>query len=149
MQSLRCIAAWYGDRRSHHHQTPQSFRQHVHWAAEFRHGVGQAERENSRPQGTQCLGLPSHCRRETILPLALSYFQPDKVPRRLVGIRQGPPRCSGSRHPSTEQQQLTWPPLPDQVKRSSRRTSACFTLFVDYPQAAILLMRCALLRVIS
>jgi hypothetical protein len=88
-------------------------------------------------QGTQRHGLLLHCRREAISPLALSHFQPDEVPRRLVGMRQGPSGGSGSRHLSTEQQQLTWPPLPDQVKRGGRRTSACSTMFVYYPQAAI------------
>src|SRR5271155_3041846 len=44
----------------------------------------------------KCHGLPSYYRREAILPLALSYFQSDKISRRLVGIRQGSPRYSGS-----------------------------------------------------
>ena len=60
----------------------------------------------------------------------------------LVSTR--PPRFSGSYHSRTEQQQLTWPSLPDQVKRGGRWTSACSNKFVDYPQTAILLMRCVL-----
>jgi hypothetical protein len=55
---------------------------------------------------------------------------------------RGPPGFSGSYRSSTEQQQLTWPPLPDQVKRGGRCTSACSNKFVDYPQAATLPMPC-------
>jgi hypothetical protein len=45
------------------------------------------EHLGTRGYKAQYHGLPSHCRRKAILSLALSYFQPDKASRRLVGRR--------------------------------------------------------------
>jgi hypothetical protein len=100
MQSLLCITAWYGDRRSptSRHLSHLGSSVKPVWALPMCTGqqnfLTTLVRLNAKFRGHKAHRVTGYHYTAAVrqfLLLAQSYFQPDKVSRRLVGIRQGLP----------------------------------------------------------